>query len=285
MAPPAKRQKRLLVMSSGDEEPDTNSIHKPIPTRSRAKAKRSNTDRSTIAIQPASDNVPQDHATKPKSAGKAQTSRPISSFFSARTEAQQPNGQRPPEAVTPEVEDHEDLIVDDSPVENVNDFGGKTIRTALYRRQKHPVPSQDIAAATNKPSRQSGSQRFKIPGHASSMGVSPGISGEVKAKLRAIDLRPWAEKYGPNNLEELMVHKKKVLDVRNWLEIVLWGQDRKVRFSKTFCCCTIADCGQETFDSQRAFRCWEDRYNIYACQSHGRRRIRMEESRRLRALI
>lgn len=214
-------------MSSGDEEPDTNSIHKPIPTRSRAKAKRSNTDRSTIAIQPASDNVPQDHATKPKSAGKAQTSRPISSFFSARTEAQQPNGQRPPEAVTPEVEDHEDLIVDDSPVENVNDFGGRTIRTALYRRQKHPVPAQDIAAATNKPSQQSGSQRFKIPGHASSMGVSPGISGEVKAKSRAIDLRPWAEKYGPNNLEELMVHKKKVLDVRNWLEIVLWGQDRK----------------------------------------------------------
>ena len=39
------------------------------------------------------------------------------------------------------------------------------------------------------------------------------------------DLRPWTEKYGPHNLEELVVHHKKVGNVRNWLEVVLNGKN------------------------------------------------------------
>ncbi|KAL9133117.1 MAG: hypothetical protein Q9175_005708 [Cornicularia normoerica] len=228
MAPPAKRQKRLVVLSSDDEEPDARSTHKPIPTRSRAKPTESNTGRSRFATNPRPDTLPKDHAAKPNSAGTAQTLRPISSFFSAGTQAQQPSCQKLPEVVTPEVEDHEDLIVDDSPVENENDHGGTTTRTALDCRKKHTAPAHGNAATTNKPS------RFKLPGHASSMGISPAISGVVKPRSSAIDLRPWAEKYGPNNLEELMVHKMKVSDVRDWLENVLRGQDRKVRFSRPF---------------------------------------------------
>lgn len=227
MAPPAKRQKRLIVVSSDDEEPDAKSAHKPLPTRSQAKAPKSKTSRSSIAPQSGPHALPKDHAAKPKSPYKAQASRPISSFFSAGTQAQQPNGQKPPEVVTPEVEDQEDLIVDDSPVENVNDLEVTTTSTALDLGKKQPVPARNNAAATNRSSLQSRSQRFKIPGCASSTGIGPAISGVAKVKSCAIDLRPWAEKYGPNNLEELMVHVKKISDVRNWLENVLRGQDRK----------------------------------------------------------
>ncbi|KAK1993723.1 Rad17 cell cycle checkpoint protein [Colletotrichum falcatum] len=41
------------------------------------------------------------------------------------------------------------------------------------------------------------------------------------------DLRPWSERFGPLNLEELAVHKRKVADVRKWLEDVVGGRLRQ----------------------------------------------------------
>ncbi|KAI1490602.1 Rad17 cell cycle checkpoint protein-domain-containing protein [Biscogniauxia mediterranea] len=41
------------------------------------------------------------------------------------------------------------------------------------------------------------------------------------------DQRPWSERFGPVNLEELAVHKKKVADVRRWLEDVMGGRMRQ----------------------------------------------------------
>ncbi|KAK0656816.1 Rad17 cell cycle checkpoint protein-domain-containing protein [Cercophora newfieldiana] len=50
--------------------------------------------------------------------------------------------------------------------------------------------------------------------------VGGGTAGEE-------DLRPWSERFGPVNLEELAVHKKKVADVRRWLEDVMAGRMRQ----------------------------------------------------------
>ncbi|KAL8370128.1 hypothetical protein RB595_000485 [Gaeumannomyces hyphopodioides] len=41
------------------------------------------------------------------------------------------------------------------------------------------------------------------------------------------DLRPWSERFGPANLDELAVHKKKVADVRRWLDDVMDGRMRQ----------------------------------------------------------
>ena len=41
------------------------------------------------------------------------------------------------------------------------------------------------------------------------------------------DHRPWPERFGPENLEELAVHKRKVADVQRWLEEVLAGRIRQ----------------------------------------------------------
>ena len=237
MAPPGKRQKRPVVLSSDNETLDIISTHKTIPSRSRARSRKSKTGRTRIVTEPDPVIFPTDRDAKPKPVGKVQTSRPISSFFraensSAGTQGQQPSGQQPAGSVTAEVEYHEDPIVDDSPVENVDDGGRTNTRTTLDRRKRHPAPAHDPTAAKSKSGLQGGSQRFKFPEQATSMDLSIGKSGVVKTRSTAIDLRPWAEKYGPNSLEELVVHKKKVSDVRVWLENVLRGQDHKVLFSR-----------------------------------------------------
>lgn len=41
------------------------------------------------------------------------------------------------------------------------------------------------------------------------------------------ELRPWPERFGPRNLDELAVHKKKVADVRRWLDDVMTGRMRQ----------------------------------------------------------
>lgn len=41
------------------------------------------------------------------------------------------------------------------------------------------------------------------------------------------DLRPWSERFGPRTLDELAVHKKKVADVKKWLDDVINGRLRQ----------------------------------------------------------
>ena len=170
-------------------------------------------------------------------------------FFRSGTPVQQQVNHKPPKTVASDVEDHEDLIVDDFSIEKANDVGCAATKTALGGIKKRPPPGHDNAPATNRSSLQIGSQKFKIHERASSLCITPGTSGGAKAELSAIDMRPWAEKYGPSTFEELMVHKKKVLDVRQWLEGALRGHDYNVCHSKGDCCCTVADREQETFGS------------------------------------
>lgn len=42
------------------------------------------------------------------------------------------------------------------------------------------------------------------------------------------DKRPWTEQFAPADLTELAVHKKKVADVRQWMELALGGRRQKV---------------------------------------------------------
>ncbi|TGO13463.1 hypothetical protein BTUL_0069g00300 [Botrytis tulipae] len=69
-------------------------------------------------------------------------------------------------------------------------------------------------SGTNTPS---ASQRF----------VRPSQGSIIERVAEEEDIRPWAERFGPNNLEELGVHKKKVIDVRTWLDNVVGGQMRQ----------------------------------------------------------
>ena len=99
----------------------------------------------------------------------------------------------------------------------------------LSSSQQHPPPSfqsmgpPSSSQALSLPT----SQRFKRPARP---GASKGVpSTPVTAPGLANDdnLRPWSERFAPANLEELAVHKKKVSDVRRWIEEVMGGRSRQ----------------------------------------------------------
>ncbi|KAK4695974.1 cell cycle checkpoint protein, partial [Lecanoromycetidae sp. Uapishka_2] len=256
MAPPAKRQRRLVVLSSGDEEQSpspkseadpidfmrsrasskstyrNDTTTRPLPTRSRLKSSKEN-------VKPQVSTAPRDPSTPPKNptrkikaAEKPPVSRPISTFFGAASRIQRHNGQpqlTDLEKETPELESVEDDMIEDepSPVEDVVEPRGlqNTTRSVLDRRKRQLLPTQQADSMGQQERPPLGSQRFKIAGS----GLDKGTGTEllVRATLGKPGLRPWAERYGPTNLEELAVHKKKVSDVRDWLENVMQGRDRK----------------------------------------------------------
>ena len=42
------------------------------------------------------------------------------------------------------------------------------------------------------------------------------------------DNRPWAQRYGPSNVDELAVNKRKISDVGKWIEDVFTGRNKRV---------------------------------------------------------
>ena len=228
--PPAKRQRRLVVYSSEEEEqhgsikPGNHGHNVPIsnlestansnpkrslPTRSRTKPK-------SAALQAVTDSSPQRPTRSSGNIIKRQTSKPISTFFNAANQIHQTTRQTPDVAIPEEDPDIEDFIEDVSPNEEIEiqQSTHDTTRRVLDRRKK---------LLEEKP--PSNSQRFKFRGNAAGAAIKkPVISSRV-------DTRPWPERYGPNKLDELVVHKKKVSDVRSWLENAFQGRDRKVCLS------------------------------------------------------
>lgn len=110
-----------------------------------------------------------------------------------------------------------------SPVENINDaisedddisdlaacsssFVGQQARKRM-RGEAAPVSAETTSA----------SQRFLKPRSA----LLPAGPPEDDDRL------PWSERFGPRNLDELAVHKKKVDDVRRWLQNVTAGRSRQ----------------------------------------------------------
>lgn len=73
-----------------------------------------------------------------------------------------------------------------------------------------PPPASTLSSTTG--------QRFMKQPKA----PAPGLD-----RTESDDTRPWSERFAPVNLEELAVHKKKVADVRRWLEDVLGGRLRQ----------------------------------------------------------
>lgn len=78
---------------------------------------------------------------------------------------------------------------------------------------------------TRKRTTTHSSKRFLMP--ASSSASTTKRNSPVHP-LAELDSRPWAQRFAPSNLGELAVHKKKVSDVRNWLEEAFAGRNNQV---------------------------------------------------------
>lgn len=301
--PPAKRHKRHIVQNSDEDEDaasftqdhqaeclldrDKTFLHslKPnvggdsnrsLPTRSRPRPKAPTKSSTSISAEATLSPSPEKPAKRTRIPTKEQNSRSLYTFFNAATQTQRANGRQKPEIPAVDVED-EDFIQDDSLDEDLRqlpDIEGK--EDDVLDRRKRPrktPPSTGLRAAVG--GLPSASQRFMQKGKSSGTAGGDDGTGAV-----GNDLKPWAEKYAPQDLEELAVHKKKVADVRGWLENVLGGRDPRVGLSDQPTQRARTDFRKEALDTKGAFWGWQDRYDIYIGQNRRLSNIRVAEPSR-----
>ncbi|KAK8114521.1 cell cycle checkpoint protein RAD17 [Apiospora kogelbergensis] len=250
MAPPTKRRKRNVVHASDDEEdakPQTNTLanylfsspdQKPNSTATTSRA--GSTSPSPIAkraLRPSNLNdrrQPPKKPTQSKATLPRKSERASSSTSPRKTRNQsaaigrlEANGKtadlktlfsRQAERTTTTPSS---LVTDDISSDPISDEDGVSEAVAT-------APSR-VAANARKRFRD-GSQGE--PGHV--IGAAITASQKFLRPPRPTtpippvdDQRPWSERFGPLNLEELAVHKKKVADVRRWLEDVTAGRMRQ----------------------------------------------------------
>lgn len=213
------------VVDSDEDEAGQKSNKPQKSTRAQAKSQ----DVVTIQSSPKSEATPQPSASstpqKPKAKPTAKPkqvkdtakpkgpSKPIYSFFNAATQADKAKSRTPeiPQAAKePELED-----IDDVP----SDAEG----TLPLR----PRPSLATTASRKRSSDGSLTTKPLVNGSHKYFKANDGsrIHTAYATPVQALeqDTRPWTQRYGPKSLEELVVHKKKVADVRQWLTESLGG--------------------------------------------------------------
>ncbi|MCJ1351857.1 MAG: Cell cycle checkpoint protein rad17 [Icmadophila ericetorum] len=251
MAPPPAKKRRLVsyssrkVVDSDDESPTsteqsaassqstvTNRKIDALPMRTPPKTKttKSTAAKRKIAIpKKPIPQAPQNGTLKSKNgAQKSCKSSSIYSFFDAVPPSQKADGSTKESAVEIETEE-EDNIEDSS--SDIGSFGVGSIDNNVMPldRVKHDIThnqkrSRKAPVFSGKPVSNGKlpgpSQKFKSTAEASQLATS-------SKATQTEDLRPWAEKYGPANISELAVHKKKIADVEKWLNYSFNGRGRQ----------------------------------------------------------
>ncbi|KAH7060474.1 Rad17 cell cycle checkpoint protein-domain-containing protein [Macrophomina phaseolina] len=188
MRQPPSTEKKAVVLFSSDEDDAQSAPSKP-PSSQRQRPPPSSRSSQSSA--------------KPDS-------KPIYSFFNAATAR-----HRSQEPVSERKEELDDTIQDDS----LDDEPAIAARLTLRKR---PRPAVTGAGALEQDAAPTGSQKFlKTSSGQRRPTPAPALSDANQSD------RPWVEKYGPVNLDELAVHKKKVADVRAWLTNVFDFRERK----------------------------------------------------------
>ncbi|KAF1932097.1 Rad17-domain-containing protein [Didymella exigua CBS 183.55] len=227
MVKPRAARKQPIVLSSGDERSSPPPSKRPkrgalagsstdVQSGSKAKPTRVQTRR---AVSPKPSSAASNQKSPTKSPGKLKAvHKPITSFFRPgsvpRLQAVQATASPSPEKRATPPEDLDDIL------ESSDDDRHPQPPAALPVRKRKSVAALGASDAGSVPK---GSQKFLRT--ASSARSTPPPSHP--ARKEPVDGRPWTEKYGPLSLDELAVHKKKVSDVRAWLEDVYSGQQRK----------------------------------------------------------
>ena len=293
--PPAKRQKRLIVLSSDEDEgaggryqnngakreeasvrpEDKVNSSCSLPTRSRTKPRATAPKpRSGASHGSTPSSSPEKPRKKLKAESKSQKAGSLYTFFNAATQSQRVNGRS--DSAPLEVDAEEKDFIQDDPLDEelvpVQGRLGKSegIDGKRTGRRKSSAPNGTAAHNETYPN---ASQRFLMPTQPAQTGFAKHLSGKTDKE----DLRPWWERYAPASLEELAVHKRKVSDVRNWLDDAFHGRSRKVQHSSTCTATTHTDCLQEALGTQRPFWHRENCNHLNPSQSHAVRNFGVEE--------
>ncbi|KAL8795560.1 MAG: hypothetical protein Q9195_001981 [Heterodermia aff. obscurata] len=250
--PPAKRQKRRVVLDSDD---DASSLPKQPQGKNKAsriqgpntRSKFTNNDvlsKRTLSAQARKERIAPARArsdstqwTPPSSPDriskgsrivKGQSNGSLHTYLNSTR--QMPTARKEfkhgaPSSQVETIGEPEDVIEDDSPDEKVRarptTERGATV--VLDRRKPLQEQTQNKAVTSSQEKPISASQRFLAVGKP----VAKEASTQTRPPPKNLDVRPWAQRYGPASLDELMVHKKKVADVRDWFENVYSGRNCK----------------------------------------------------------
>ncbi|KAF2627920.1 Rad17-domain-containing protein [Macroventuria anomochaeta] len=204
--PPPKRPKRGTLASSSTD----------VQGSSKARATRV---QKRLAVSPKLSSIASTQKSPTKSPRKLKPiHKPITSFFlpgtTPHSQSVQPTPTSSPGKRATPLEDVDDIL------ESSDDDRRSQPPTALPVRKRKSVTA---LAASDAGNGSKGSQKF-LRTASGARGTPP---PSQPARKEPADGRPWTEKYGPLSLDELAVHRKKVSDVRTWLEDVYSGKQRK----------------------------------------------------------
>jgi cell cycle checkpoint protein len=228
MAPPAKRRRRDTVDASDDDDGDqprsantlTNFFTSSLSSPPKPQARPS----SQSPSKPVTKASPKKSAaaaaaTKAQKKGASPSTRRSKDFFNGSEkgksadlktlfsrQTQRTSGLGQTKATLPAKDVISDPISDDDDISELkastSSFVGKHARKRARNGAQFAAPLSTAAPSLRflKPSKPFGTE-----------------SSDEEA-------RPWSERFGPRNLDELAVHKKKVSDVKRWLDDVMAGR-------------------------------------------------------------
>ncbi|KAK3704426.1 RFC checkpoint protein Rad17 [Vermiconidia calcicola] len=244
MGQPRASRRKIIAISSDEEDEyenealpsDPSEGEKPAKPQKQSTGKLKPVKKSSKAHQPKPPTSTQNGSSQKspgKSPGKSKASktknkpvakdepkanggRTIFSFFNAATQRQTSSqlSASPEKRSTPQ--EQTEAIHDDSEDGKGSDLQlakGSSTALALGKRKVHQ--GESFESETGVPP---ASQKFRKTN-----------SGDRMSSLSIFneDKRPWTEQFAPKDLTELAVHKKKVSDVRQWLELALNGRRQR----------------------------------------------------------
>ncbi|KAK7420478.1 RFC checkpoint protein Rad17 [Neonectria magnoliae] len=229
MAPPAKRRRRNVVDASDDED--------ELP--------RANTLTNFLLSSPSSPAKTQPPTASPSPTKRRIASRPLSTNGSNRL-SRRATSQKNGASTSPKKSKDAGKGKDEGKTADLKTLFSKQAQRATRTSERKTIPLDDIISdpiSEDEISELKVSSSSLVSQHAkkrlrSGMQLASADAPSASQKflkppkpafLGAVndDSRPWSERFRPRNLEELAVHKKKVSDVRRWLEDVTAGHMRQ----------------------------------------------------------
>lgn len=233
MAPPAKRRRPNPVDDSDSEgeQPRPNTLANYLVTSPNPKASRRISEPSPSPIKegagasepsaatpskrarraPSQRNGATSSPSKSRATGKAEDkgkTADLKTLFSNQAQRATNTGFGCGKRNAPIDDIISDPISEEDEISELKTSSSSLVGQHVKKRLRRGVDSAPVEAP-------SASQRFLRPPKATGSAVNDD------------DLRPWSERFGPRNLDELAVHKKKISDVRRWLEDVIAGRMRQ----------------------------------------------------------
>jgi cell cycle checkpoint protein len=255
---PAKRQRRSTIVLSDDDE--ESGLPSPKPSANDRVQREITLDgRTSLDVSPvktgkgksstrrtAPKASPKSSPAKTKRVSKVQKepekSKSLHTFFTKATEEQRWRKRSETPDVVADLENGEigDAIEDDDLSDDtLQELGLRSDRatTSFLDSRKPSLPA--LANRKNglgvKPS---SSQRF-VKGTALKDTVKIKVEDQDQDHAPVESHRPWGDRYGPTNLEELVVHKKKVADVQGWLHGKVAARHSQVSVLVLVNCCVF----------------------------------------------